>query len=107
MIFSETGRTAEAETLLREAVRIRAENMPETHFLRATTNGALGAFLTAQSRFSEAEPFLLSSYESLQKSQAANSPRTRRARERIAKLYEDWDKPGDAALYRISPSPSK
>jgi serine/threonine-protein kinase len=107
LIFSQTGRIDEAEKLLREAVRIRTENMPETHFLRATANGALGEFLTAQSRFSEAEPFLLSSYESLQKSQAANSPRTRRARERIAKLYQDWNKPEQAALYRITPSPSK
>jgi len=100
MIYHQTGRTAEAETLLREAVRIRAENAPETHFLRATANGALGEFLTAQSRFPEAESFLLSSYESLKKSQAKNSPRTRLALERLATLYEAWNKPDQAASYR-------
>ena len=36
---------------------------PETHFFRATANGALGEFLTTQGRFSEAEDFLLASYE--------------------------------------------
>jgi serine/threonine-protein kinase len=100
LIFSRTGRIDDAEKLLREAVRIRAENMPETHFLRAVANGALGEFLTAQARFPEAESFLVSSYESLQKSQAANSPRTRRARQRLANLYDAWNKPEQAASYR-------
>ena len=100
LVCSQTGRIDEAEKLLREAVRIRAENMPATHFLRATANGALGEFLTAQSRFSEAEPFLVASYESLKKSQAANSPRTRRARQRLVNLYDAWNKPEQAAPYR-------
>ena len=100
LIYSQTGRTDEAEKLLREAVRIRTENMPETHFLRATANGVLGEFLTAQKRFPEAEPFLLASHESLEKSQAANSPRTRRARQRLANLYDAWNKPEQAAPYR-------
>lgn len=100
MIYSQTGRTAEAEKLLREAVRIRAENVPETHFLRATANGALGEFLTTQARFPEAESSLLASYESLKKSQAGNSPRTRLALERLANLYDAWGKPDEAARYR-------
>jgi serine/threonine-protein kinase len=100
MIYSQTGRIDEAEKLLREAVRIRTENQPETHFLRATANGALGEFLTAQKRFAEAEPFLVASYESLKKSQAANSPRIRLAARRLANLYEAWNKPEQAAPYR-------
>jgi serine/threonine protein kinase len=100
LIFSRTGRIDDAEKLLREAVRIRAENMPETHFLRATANGALGEFLSARSRFPEAEPLLIASYESLQKSQGANSPRTRRARQRLVNLYDAWNKPEQAARYR-------
>jgi eukaryotic-like serine/threonine-protein kinase len=100
LIFSQTGRIDEAEKLLREAVRIREENMPETHFLRATANGALGEFLTAQSRFSDAEPLLLASYESLKKSQTENSPRLRRALQRLVNLYDAWNKPEKAAAYR-------
>ena len=59
LIYSQTGRMAEAEQLLRESARIRSENMPEAHFLRATANGALGEFLTTQERFGEAEPLLV------------------------------------------------
>lgn len=106
LIYGQTGRIDEAEKLLREAVRIRTENMPETHFLRATANGALGEFLTAQKRFVEAEAFLLASRDSLTKSQAANSPRTKRARERLANLYDGWNKPAQAAPYRASPDPT-
>jgi tetratricopeptide (TPR) repeat protein len=100
LIYSQTNRTDEAERLLREAVRIRTENVPETHFLCATANGGLGEFLTAQKRFAEAEPFLLVSYESLKNSQAANSPRTKLALQRLANLYEAWYKPDKAAPYR-------
>ncbi|MDP9004661.1 MAG: serine/threonine-protein kinase [Verrucomicrobiota bacterium] len=100
MIYSQAARIDEAEKLLREAVRIRMENMPESHFLRATANGALGEFLTGQKRFAEAEPFLLASYESLKKSQAAHSPRASRARQRLANLYAAWNKPDQAAPYQ-------
>jgi tetratricopeptide (TPR) repeat protein/tRNA A-37 threonylcarbamoyl transferase component Bud32 len=106
LIYSQTGRTAEAERLLREAVRIRTENVPESHFLRATANGALGEFLTAQARFPEAETFLLASYESLKKSQAENSPRTKLALQRLANLYDAWNKPEQAAPYRALQSGS-
>jgi serine/threonine protein kinase len=107
MIFNKTGRLAEAEKLLREAVRIRAENVPETHFLRATANGALGEFLTSQTHFAEAETFLLASYQSLNKSQAENSPRLRLALQRLASLYEAWNRPEQAAPYRALLSESK
>jgi len=100
LIYSETGNTAEAEKLLREAVQIRAVNMSATHFLRAMTEGTLGEFLSGQKNFVEAESLLLGSYKSLEHSQDPQSPRIRRARERLVRLYEAWDKPEEAAKYR-------
>lgn len=70
------------------------------HFLRAAANGALGEFLTAQARFTEAESFLLASCRSLEKSQAENSPRTQRARQRLVSLYENWGRTDTASIYR-------
>jgi len=99
-IYSQTNRTTEAEKMLREAVGIRSEYMPEAHFLRAVANGALGEFLTTQKRFAEAEPLLLYSYESLKKSQSANSPRTKTALQRLVVLYDNWGKPDAADEYR-------
>jgi len=100
LIFNQTARPVEAEKILREALKLRSQNMPESHFLRAITTGALGEFLAAQKRFAEAEPLLLNSYESLKSSQTASSPRTRIARERLIGLYTDWGRAADANTYR-------
>jgi serine/threonine protein kinase len=88
VIYSHTGRIADAENLLRDAVRNRTQNAPAKHFLSAAADGALGEFLTGQGRFAEAEPLLLGSYESLKRSQAANSPRIRLALRRLVTLYQ-------------------
>ena len=100
IICSHTGRTDEAERLLREAVRIRTENVPPTHFLRAMSEGALGDFLISQSHLVEAEPLLLGSYKSLKASQGENSPRTNLALRRLVLLYDAWPRPEQAATYR-------
>ena len=102
LIYSRLGKTADAEKLLREAVQIRATNMPVAHFLRAMTEGALGEFLSEQKDFAEAESLLLGSYKSLQHSQDPRSPRIRQARERLVRLYEAWGKPEQAARFRAS-----
>ena len=99
LIYARTGRAPEAEKLLREAMQLRSQ-LPDTHFMKALAIGALGEFLTEQDRFAEAEPLLLTSYESLKESQTANSPRIRNAAQRLATLYERWNKPELAAKYR-------
>ncbi len=99
LIYSRTNRIEEAEKLLREAIRIRGEHMPETHFTRAMEDGALGEFLTSQKRFAEAEPILLKSFESLNASQAPGSPSIQTATRRLRELYATWGKPEMAAVY--------
>ncbi len=98
-ILSRTNRRDEAEKLIRESVKLRTENLPPAHFLLAAANGALGEFLTDQKHFAEAEPILLSSYESLKASQEANSPRLALARVRLISLYQASGKPERAVQY--------
>jgi hypothetical protein len=81
-------------------VKLRAENLPEKHFMSALSKGALGEVLSSQKRFAEAEPLLVSSYQDLKQSQAANSPRIRTALQRLVTLYEQWGKPEAADEYR-------
>ncbi|CAN5365258.1 serine/threonine-protein kinase [soil metagenome] len=100
LIYSHTGRAADAEKLMREAVALRQENLPREHFLLATANGALGEFLTAQDRFDEAEELLTSSFESLKTSQSPDSPRIKAAANRLVDLYTKWGKPEVAANYK-------
>lgn len=95
-----TGQPKEGETTLREAVRIRTESLPKEHYWVALANSALGECLTIQQRYTEAEPLLVGSYESLKNSQGANNPRTRLALQRLVEFYEKWQKAGLAARYR-------
>jgi serine/threonine-protein kinase len=100
LILNKMGNSVEAEKVLREAARLRAENLPNNHFMTALTNGALGEFLASQKRFAEAEPLLLGSYESLKTSQSPDSPRIKLAADRLVALYTGWGKTTDADKYR-------
>jgi serine/threonine-protein kinase len=100
LILGKLGRSDEAEKDLREAVKLRQENLPDRHFMTALSKGALGEFLTTQKRFAEAEPLLVASYEGLKNSQAPNSPRTKLAAGRLVTLYTDWGKSSEANTYR-------
>jgi hypothetical protein len=59
----------------------------------------LGECLTAQKRYAEAEPLLLTGYNLKAKLGDANT-RTIDARQRLAKLYADWNQPEQAAQFR-------
>jgi hypothetical protein len=70
LLLNKLGHGDEAEKVLREAVKLREENLPEKHFMTALSKGALGEVLSSQKRFAEAEPLLVGSYQDLQQSQA-------------------------------------
>jgi serine/threonine protein kinase len=100
LIMNKLGKPAEAESLFREAVRVRSENLPPDHFMTALTKGALGEFLTTQGKYAEAQPLLLSAYENLKQSQSPNSPRIKVDLQRLVTLYEKWGKTEAANEYR-------
>jgi tetratricopeptide (TPR) repeat protein len=101
LILNRNGHTDEAEKILREALGLREANLPPDHFMTALTRAALGESLTAQKKYSDAEPLLLASYESLTRSQAGNdNPRTSLAKRRLLELYTAWGKKEILAAYR-------
>ena len=100
LILNKAGHGAEAEKTLREALALREANLPQDHFMTALTRGALGECLTAQKKYAEAEPPLLSSYDSLLRSQAGDNPRTSLAKRRLLELYTAWGKSEMLARYR-------
>ena len=101
LILSETGRSAEAEMVLREALRIRFESLPKSHFWVALAEGALGECFATQRRFSEAEPLLVDSYNNLAQSLGKNDPRTHAALKHLIAIYDSWAKPKEAARLRL------
>ena len=66
----------------------------------ANAKSILGECLTVQKHFEEAAPLLLTSYDELKAKLGDQDKRTTSARERLKKLYDDWNKPEEAAKFR-------
>ena len=94
------GRTADAENVLREAVKLRMELLPRGHYFAALAQSALGECLVRQRRFGEAESLLIQSYNDLLRSQGADNPRTGLAKDRLRDLYIAWKKPEEMVRFQ-------
>jgi tetratricopeptide (TPR) repeat protein len=101
--LNEQHNSADAEPILREALRIR-EQAEAGVWTTFSTRSVLGAALMGQSKYAEAEPLLLSGYEEMKRREpqipAAGKPRLTEALQRLVQLYESWDKPDQAAEWR-------
>ena len=89
LTLAQTGQAEEGEKILRDAVKIRTDSLPQGHYWIAVANSALGECLMIQQRFSEAEPLLLASYQNLVSSQGVSNPRTSLALRRLIRNYEN------------------
>jgi eukaryotic-like serine/threonine-protein kinase len=98
--LSQQAKAEEGETLLREALRIRRKVLPPDNYQIPLSESLLGECLAIQKRFAEAEPLLTSGYNALKATMGAADQRVIEARQRLAKLYDDWGKPEQAAQFR-------
>jgi tetratricopeptide (TPR) repeat protein len=92
-IFNKTGRSREAEPLLREAVAIQRKSRRRTDVTLAL--GTLGECFISQKRYAEAEPLLIESYQTLKSVHVPKSPVLQEARDRLAALYAARGTPED------------
>ena len=99
----EEGNYRRAEALLREALGGFKKIRPD-YWARFEIESTLGASLTGQSRFAEAEPFLLSGYEGMTRLAVTIPPVSRpslnQAGDWIVELYERWGRSEKAAEWR-------
>lgn len=86
LVQNKLGNPAEADRILREALRLRMENLPASHFMTALTQGALGEVLLDERKTDEAEPLIRSSYASLAASQKTDNERLKLAKTRLDRL---------------------
>lgn len=98
VLLTNEGDAKGAEPLLREALEIREKAYLPGNWHTAEAQSALGACLTGLKRYEVAEPLLLQAYASL-KARDPGAMASRQALERVVRLYEAWDRPGDAARY--------
>jgi serine/threonine protein kinase len=96
-------RWGEAEAEAREGLDARTRKAPDD-WARFHTASLLGASLTGQEKYAEAEPLLIGGYEGLKAREAKippqAKPRLTEAAERVVRLYEAWSKPEQAALWK-------
>ncbi len=86
LVSNKLGNAVEGENYLREALRLRNENLPPGHFMIALTQGSLGEVLLDEKKYTEAEPLLRDSLTSLRSSQKTENARLALAKTRIARL---------------------
>ncbi len=94
---------AQAEANFREALNTYVKTNPDS-WQRYNCESLLGASLAGERRYGEAEPLLLTAYETMiqrrDKIPAASQPDLESAGTKIVRLYEDWGKPDRAAEWR-------
>ena len=104
LLWLERGEAGRAEPLLREALAIREKALPVGNWQIAEAQSALGACLTVFRFFEEAERLLLAGHTVLQEKRGMHFWATRQARERLAHLYTQWERPVQARTYQDSPT---
>jgi hypothetical protein len=90
LVLLERGAAQQAEPLLRRCVEACPDSIlaEGQYWLCADFESALGACLTALSRFDEAESLLLKSYEVIRKAKGDTHIGTQTATRRLARLYD-------------------
>lgn len=101
-LYRDLERYDEAEVLLREALAIRRAGLPAGHRHIGEALSNLGATLMDQGRFEEAEPYLAEALDVLMEAEGPDAGRTRSARNRLGRLYEETDRADLAEQLRTS-----
>ncbi len=86
----EHGFDADAEPILREALSIRREALPQGHWQIGSAASMLGESIAGQGRYAEAEPLLVEGQAVLNASPDTTQQRRQEAAQRLADLYEAW-----------------
>ncbi|MFL5242060.1 MAG: tetratricopeptide repeat protein [Gemmataceae bacterium] len=94
-------RTKEAEDPLREAMALFRERHPDRTELVGEAECWLGACMTARGQYANAEKLLLPGYDKLKGSPMVAGRHKKLAVNHVINLYEAWNKPDEAAQWRI------
>jgi Protein kinase domain/Tetratricopeptide repeat len=102
-ILERQGKLSEAETVCRECLAVR-EAKTRDHWRVFEGRSLLGASLMGQKKYADAEPLLLSGYEGLKQREdklpTAIRPRLQPAIRRLVRLYEETNRPDQAAEWK-------
>ena len=97
----------EGEQVLRAAVEVAERPTFQSRYPPATYRSRLGNCLSSLGRYAEAERLLLPSYETLAAKLGPKDSRTQETVAELAKLYDRWGKPQQAASWREKTATAK
>jgi hypothetical protein len=100
VVLLRQGKHARAEPVCRELVAARHKALPAGHWLTAEAEGLLGVSLIGQGHLAEA--LLLGSHERMvtAKDPPAPAEKVKWTETMLARRYEKWDRPEQAAAWR-------
>jgi tetratricopeptide (TPR) repeat protein len=102
LVYVSEGKFAESERLARQTLEFDEKNQPDD-WERFRAESLLGASLSGQKKYAEAEPLLLDGYQGMlarkEKMGAPNLYHLEHAREWLAQLYQSWGKREKAAAW--------
>ena len=94
------GNPRAAEPLLIEAAEIYAQVHGVNSVARLMTLANLGRVYYKMGNYTKAEPVLLEWHQLLTTASSPDDDMIARARDCLRQLYEDWEKPGEAAKWQ-------
>jgi serine/threonine protein kinase/Tfp pilus assembly protein PilF len=100
MLLQKKGHAAEAEAIYREFLPKCESGLPPDHYILAIFRSNFGDCLCDARKFDEAEAMLLRAQPALETFFKVPHPRVIKNWTRLAKLYDAWGKPEQAAAYR-------
>jgi hypothetical protein len=100
LVLLDLTNNVEAERELRIALVNARHAYPAGHWRIALAENALGAALSAQHRFEEADTLLVRGYDRLTAALGPSALDARLARGRLVTHYQRWGRPELAARYR-------
>ncbi|MCG3125593.1 MAG: Serine/threonine-protein kinase PknD [Phycisphaerae bacterium] len=103
LLLMQRGRAGEALPLLRDALDGFRRELPGNHWMLGVALVNLGRCETALQHFPEAEKSLTDAHALLSEGLGSGHGRTLAARAALAELYEAWEKPDQARIWRGSP----
>jgi non-specific serine/threonine protein kinase/serine/threonine-protein kinase len=98
--LTDMGEAMEAVVIYGEILGPARQRFGPDHYLVATFEGGLGTSLLRLGRFAEAEVQLVRSHDRLAEVFGTENRRTATAQQRLAELYEAWNRPEMANRYR-------
>ena len=96
-------RFVQAEGVFREVLALKEKTAPDK-WGRFYVQNSLGAALTGEKKYAEAEPLLVSGYEGVKQRESQLNPDTKKhlaeAGDGVVAMYQAWGKPEKAAEWR-------